>query len=90
MRKLRAMKSMGFTVFSYTHALITRSHYSRYLQIYFAHNIITNTKYSEKNNRTSHSTQPNSTHVHLWATVHHSAKSRRPTYRAARARHRVY
>ena len=59
-----------------------RSHYWRYLQIFLAHNIITNTKCSETNNSTSHSTQPtlenatqpnainpwmDPTHVHLWS-----------------------
>ena len=38
-----------------------RSHYSLYLQMFLAHNIITNTKCSEKNNSTSLSTQPNPT-----------------------------
>jgi len=40
-----------------------RSHYSLYLLIFLAHNIITNTKRSEQNNSTSHSTQPNPSHV---------------------------
>jgi len=47
-----------------------RSHQSLYLQIFLAHNITTNTKCYEKNNSTSHSTQPNPSHELEDATQH--------------------
>jgi len=40
-----------------------RLHYSRYLQIFLAHNTITSTKCNEKNNITSHSTRTNPSYV---------------------------
>jgi len=69
-----------------------RSHYSRYLQIFLAHNTITNTKCNEKITLLliHNPTQPNPwmdpTHVHLWNSPYFPARTTRDCLEATHNR----